>query len=289
MDDVFGDGLLQEMASDIASVRGIVGVTLGGSRARGTHRPDSDVDLGLYRRGTVDLTALQACADRWSLTPAPVTAPGGWGPWVDGGAWLRVALPDRTELPDRTAPTAVPTPVAVDWIHRDLDRVHAQWERAQRGEFAFHEQPGHPLGFLDVAYVGELATSRTLADNHGELAELRRSMSYPPALAEALDAAAWQAGFLIDGAAKTLSRPDLTWLSLCLAKAFALCAHALHARNHVWVTNEKGLVPAAGRLPDAPPEFAERCGAALSGLTNDPAGLASALASAKLLVAEVIG
>ena len=67
-----------------------------------------------------------------------VTAPGAWGPWVDGGAWLRI---DGT---------------AVDWLYRDLDRVRACWRDAQDGRFAFHAQVGHPLGVPDFAYAGEL-------------------------------------------------------------------------------------------------------------------------------------
>ena len=38
-------------------------LVLGGSRARGTHRPDSDHDIGIYYRGDVDLAGLQALAD----------------------------------------------------------------------------------------------------------------------------------------------------------------------------------------------------------------------------------
>jgi predicted nucleotidyltransferase len=32
----------------LRSIEGIVAIALGGSRARGTHTPKSDVDLGLY-------------------------------------------------------------------------------------------------------------------------------------------------------------------------------------------------------------------------------------------------
>jgi predicted nucleotidyltransferase len=37
-----------ELAADLAGLPGVVAVVLGGSRAAGTHRPDSDWDLGLY-------------------------------------------------------------------------------------------------------------------------------------------------------------------------------------------------------------------------------------------------
>ena len=79
----------------------------------------------------VDLAGLQALADRTSPVACDVAGFGGWGPWVEGGAWLTV---DDT---------------AVDWILRDVDRVAAQVARAGRGEFAFHPQLGHPVGFLD--------------------------------------------------------------------------------------------------------------------------------------------
>ncbi|MFT3889855.1 MAG: nucleotidyltransferase domain-containing protein [Arachnia sp.] len=42
---MISDDRLQALAEDLAGVPGVVAVVLGGSRARGTHRPDSDVDL----------------------------------------------------------------------------------------------------------------------------------------------------------------------------------------------------------------------------------------------------
>jgi predicted nucleotidyltransferase len=101
-------------------------VALGGSRARGTHRPDSDIDLGLYVDADVDRAGIARLASGWTGAPVEVAERGGWGPWVDGGAWLTV------------------DGVPVDLIFRDIDRVSEQCARATRGEFAFHTQPGHP-------------------------------------------------------------------------------------------------------------------------------------------------
>lgn len=116
------------MADALASVPGIVAIVLGGSRARRTHHEASDVDLGLYYRAEgLDLDALARASRAFSDTgQVEIVGPGGWGPWVNGGGWL----------------TVNGTPV--DWILRDLDRVHEQADRARRGEFAFHPQPGHP-------------------------------------------------------------------------------------------------------------------------------------------------
>ena len=56
------DARLQHMAGRLVEVSGVVGVLLGGSRARGDHTPDSDTDLGLYYRPPLDLAALRDVA-----------------------------------------------------------------------------------------------------------------------------------------------------------------------------------------------------------------------------------
>lgn len=162
------DGIqLRRMARDLSAVHGVRAVALGGSRARGTHRPDSDVDLGLYYEDDVDREALGQLAARWAGEPIRVAPSGGWGPWMDSGAWLAIEG------------------TAVDWILRDVRRVEEQCERARRGQFAFHPQPGHPLGFLDVSYAGEVATCIPLCDPSGILAGLaERVTPYPDRCAQ---------------------------------------------------------------------------------------------------------
>ncbi|MEU9507520.1 nucleotidyltransferase domain-containing protein [Micromonospora sp. NPDC048170] len=52
-----------DLADRLCAVGGVVAVALGGSRARGEHRPDSDWDLGLYYRGELDVPGLR----RWRV------------------------------------------------------------------------------------------------------------------------------------------------------------------------------------------------------------------------------
>lgn len=40
------DERLLELAQRVAEVHGVVGIVLGGSRARGAHAPDSDTEIG---------------------------------------------------------------------------------------------------------------------------------------------------------------------------------------------------------------------------------------------------
>ncbi|MBD7956707.1 nucleotidyltransferase domain-containing protein [Microbacterium sp. Sa4CUA7] len=254
------------MTDDLGAVPGVRAVALGGSRARGTHRPDSDVDLGVYVDGDVDREALASVAHRWTGEQVTVAPRGGWGPWVDSGAWLVV------------------DGIPVDLILRDVSRVDEQCRRALHGEYAFHVQSGHPLGFLDVAYAGEVATCRPLHDPHGLLAGWRGDLTpYPPALRAAILHGMWQVDFLLDGAVKGAKQADVGYVALCASTAAMLVAHGWHAAAGVWVTNEKGLLPGIARLPVATGDFSARAASALGALGTTPESLVAAIERVRAL------
>ncbi|MFE2032483.1 nucleotidyltransferase domain-containing protein [Streptomyces scopuliridis] len=285
---------IEAMATRLMSVRGVRAVALGGSRARGTHRPDSDWDLGVYYRGEPDVAALAALAAEMTGSPVEVAGPGGWGPWVNGGAWLSV------------------DGAAVDWILRDLDRVERVWAECEEGRFEIGTQPGHPLGFWSPAYAGEVALCRVLADTDGELTALRAAArSYPEALRTALAEAVWEADFSVAAARKAAGTAgngagadsaagtgdesgtgggserggggggDVLYVSLCLSRAFGILVQALLAHHRLWCLNEKGALATAAALPHTPPGFAHRVTAALQGLD------AAAVEAADALVRDV--
>ena len=266
---MIGQEELHALAARLAGVDGVVGVLLGGSRARGEHTPESDVDLGLYYRPPLDVAALGELARQVAGADAAVTEPGDWGPWVDGGGWLTI------------------NHTAVDWLYRDLDRVHAAWADAQAGRYAFHAQVGHPLGVPDFAYPGEVALGVVLADPTGELRDLHeQTQAYPPLLAAALVEGLWEASFLLDNARKAATRRDTTYIAGCLFRLVGLCAHALHGRAGRWLINEKGAIAAAGRLEIAPEGFTAQAHAVLATLGTSPEELTAALDAAATLLAE---
>ena len=259
---------LERIAARLVEVDGVVGVCLGGSRARGTHLPGSDVDLGLYYDRPLDVAALRALAGPGEH----VTEQGEWGPWVDGGAWL----------------TVEGTPI--DWIYRELDRVERVWAGCVAGHTEIGVQPGHPLGFHSHAYVGELVLGVVLADPTGRLASARERMrDYPPALRDRLvGEARWSCQFHLDVAAKGAKRGDAVYVAACLAQVFGTVAHAIHADAGRWLINEKGAIAESDGLPAAPDRFAERVNAALGHLGTTPDELAAAIGTARLLVDEVL-
>lgn len=268
------DARLRNLANRLVEIPGVVAVMLGGSRARGAEQPDSDVDLGLYYRPPLDVSGLRALAGavaevRTGSGSPEVTLPGAWGPWVDGGGWLTI------------------DGMAVDWIYRDLDRVSRSWQQALAGDYNFHFQVGHPLGVPDFAYAGEVALGVVLADQ-GELTALQEQMTtYPPSLARAIVDRLGEATFLLGALPKSALRGDVAFVAGSLFRVVGLCAHAVHARAGRWVISEKGLIEAAGALPDAPVEFAVRAGQILGDLGTQPGDLLQAISSARSLVAEV--
>jgi predicted nucleotidyltransferase len=211
---------LRSLVADLAALPGVVAVVLGGSRASGTQRPDSDWDLGLYYRSSgsrfdpVDVRRLGH--------PGHVSALGEWGPIVHGGAWLTVG-----ELP-------------VDVLFRDLDRVEAWREDAEHGRFEVLAQNGHLVGAPTYGPVGELAVCRPLA---GEVPR----PAFPDVLATtAPDHWEGRASVALLFAHGHARLGDGVTCAGMLASAVVCVAHARLARRREWALNEKRLVRAAG-------------------------------------------
>jgi len=203
----------------LSRVEGVVAVVLGGSRARGTAQPASDVDLGIYydphralNTGALD-RAVASLDDRRST--GLVTARGEWGPWINGGGWLTV------------------NGVAVDLLYRDLSQVTRVIELAREGQFEIARQPGHPFGFLSTIYAGEVAICHELHDPGRRLAELKARLApYPERLRQALAARfLWEASFSIEVARKAVGRADVAYVAAQLFYAVTAAAQALFALN----------------------------------------------------------
>jgi hypothetical protein len=206
------------VAQRSARIPGVVAVTLGGSRARGDHGPDSDWDFGLYYREQLDPEDVVALG--W---PGRVFAPGEWGGGVmNGGAWLQV---DGRR---------------VDLHYRDLDDVEHWLAEAQLGRFKVERLPFYLAGIPTYVVVGELAVAQVL------VGELPRP-EFPAALRHAASSF-WQAAaeLSLDYADSVYARRgDALGCAGSLARAVIEAAHARLAAKGVWVLNEKRIVQQA--------------------------------------------
>jgi hypothetical protein len=198
----------------LASIPGTVAVVLGGSRGLGTHQPGSDWDLGLYYRGTIDLTALAA---RGTVYP-----PGSWGRIMNGGAWLRCGGEK------------------VDVLLRDLEVVEQWTRRAEQGEFEVDSLLGYLAGIPTYSLSAELASCRPL----------RGDILVPPFPSKLVVGAPprWRfcRSFSLDYARVLAKSGSIAGAVGQAAKAVMEEAHAILCERSQWALNEKRLIETAG-------------------------------------------
>ena len=221
---------LDRLAEQLASLPGVEAVALGGSRATGTHRPDSDWDLGLYYRGALEPDAVRALGYEGF-----VSEPGEWGPIMNGGAWLTVD----------GAP--------VDVLYRDLDTIEPWIEDAHAGRFEILTQNGYLAGAPTYVPAGELALCRPI---HGDLPR--------PDFTDALAVEAerrWTGRAQVSLMFAGLHEDSVASTGM-LAHAVLCAAHARLAERREWAINEKRLAERAG-LASLPLDGVDAVSAAL--------------------------
>ena len=208
---------MRELASRLSEIPGVLAVTLGGSRAAGTAREDSDWDFGLYHRGEIDAEDVRKLGFEGT-----VVEPGEWGRIVNGGAWLTVEGQ------------------RVDLLYRDLDVVEHWLSEAEKGRFEIDRVEGHVAGLPTYVLAGELATCEVL---HGELPR----PAFPDALRESAPPR-WRslAAFALELADAHAARGDVVPCVGLLAQAAIAEAHARLAERGEWSLGEKQLARRAG-------------------------------------------
>ncbi|GHD26366.1 DNA polymerase subunit beta [Streptomyces violarus] len=244
---------LDTTADRLAALPAVEAVTLGGSRAQGTERPDSDWDLAVYYRGAFDPADLRALG--WE---GEVSAIGAWGGGVfNGGAWLTI---DGRR---------------VDVHYRDLEVVEHERAQAEAGRFRVEPLMFHLAGIPTYLLVAELAINKVLRG------ALPRPGTYPPALRETAPAHWYGMATATLAYARAGHAPKAapTQVAGAIALAATQTAHAVLAACGEWVTNEKGLVARAG-LRDVDE--------LVRSLTDDPGTLARTITDAETLLARAL-
>ena len=207
------------VAGHLGELPGVEAVTLGGSRAEGTHRPDSDWDFSVYYRGRFDPQALRDIG--W---PGEVSEVGGWSKGVfNGGAWLEVDG-RRTDV-----------------HYRDLDVIDREIAASQEGRFSIEPLLFHLAGIPSYLVLAELSVKLVL---RGKLP----TPEYPAALRRRAREVWWGRADATFGYARQYPARQgrLTQCAGLVAQAASQAAHAVLAARGEWVTNEKTLLTRAG-------------------------------------------
>jgi predicted nucleotidyltransferase len=240
------DPILTRIVPRLAKVPGIVGVVLGGSRARGTANPASDYDIGLYYGPDVPLDTehllkvvrdLVDDADAAAITPV-----GGWGPRIVGGGWL--SIEGRK----------------VDLLYRGVDPVRAVISDCRAGQISMDYQSGHPHGFCSAIWMGEVALCQPLHDPQGLIIELKASTSpYPDKLREALlKKFLPEILFSIENGEIAIARGEQTHIAGCVYRALCCIGQVLFALNRRYLINEKGALAEAAKFSCTIPDLSDR-------------------------------
>jgi len=213
--------IVSDVVGRLAETPGVVAVVLGGSRATGTARQDSDWDLGLYYRDDLDLSPLRALGE--------VHPPGSWGRLMNGGAWLTT---DGTR---------------VDVLLRDLTAVERWTDEARHGRFEVDGLLGYLAGMPTYTLTAEVASSVVLRGG------LDLSSDFPRALAESAPGR-WRFSrdFSLAHARRAAALGNEPVAYGQLARAMVEEAHARHCADGRWVLNEKRIFAGTG-LPESLP------------------------------------
>jgi hypothetical protein len=209
---------ISRLVAALGALPGVEAVALGGSRATGHHRADSDWDLGVYYRGRLDAGGVRALG-----LPGEVTEPGAWAGFMNGGAFLSV---DGAK---------------VDVMYRDLDEVDHWAAEAGAGRWELRRCPGYLAGMASYVLLGEAELGRVLDG------ELRRPGPFPEALREAAPPRwRWERDFALMYASMHRGRADDVAASGAVAVAAVAEAYARLAERGEWALNDKGLLARAG-------------------------------------------
>jgi len=266
--------LLQQLVDHLKPVHGLRAIVLGGSYASGTPRPDSDIDIGLYydENQPLDICHVRSIASRINDAPQPtVTDLGGWGTWVNGGAWLTIGG-QRVDLLYRN----------IDFVSTTIDDCNAGHIRSD-----YWQQPAY--GFHSFMYCTETAICRPLYDPDHVIERLKAKVAhYSPHLRQAiLKNFLWSARFTLDNTSKPASRGEIYIVTGCLARAIHCLVQVLYAINETYYLSEKKLAADLCSFSLQPENFFERISTLLGATGTTSAQLQESLAQTEALYNEL--
>jgi hypothetical protein len=238
--------LIRNIAESLQTISGVEAIVLGGSFARSTARPDSDLDIGIYyfEDQPLDIDSIRKRAKKISLPDKPPTVTGlyEWGPWVNGGAWI------HTENGK------------VDFLYRNVDQLRRTIADSQNGisHHDFHQQP--TFGFTSLIYLAETTCCIPLFDKSNLLPELKSSVAvYPKKLqSKVIRDSLWSAEFTLVHANGFAERGDVFNTAGCLGKVAFYFVQILFALNEQYYFGDKGALDAIDQFSKRPETFRTR-------------------------------
>ena len=237
--------IIQSVTEKLSSLSYIEGIVLGGSRARGTHTEDSDIDIGIYYNSeSFDINTINQFATKLDDEHRNnlVVPPGAWGDWINGGGWLVI------------------NGYHVDLILRDIKRVEQIMKDTEHGIVTANYQTGHPHGYISAMYRGELAISKILYAKNESLCELKKQAeTYPNALQKSLvNFFMFEAGFSLMFVKANSGTDDKYYIAGHVFRIVSCLNQVLFACNNAYCINEKKAIKLLETFEHKPEKYTEK-------------------------------
>lgn len=238
--------IINKVGNELAGIPGIVGVVLGGSRARGTNHSTSDIDIGIYYDTSVgfDVEEVSKIATKLDDDHREnlVTSLGEWGAWINGGGWIVVQG------------------YHVDLIFRDIKRVSQVIDDCLEGKVSTHYHTGHPHAYLNVMYMGEISISKVLFEQKSHISNLKaKTKPYPKPLKDALIGYfMFEASFSLMFAKDNVDKDDVSYVMGHCFRTISCLNQVLFALNEEYCINEKKAVRMIENFNKKPKDYKAR-------------------------------
>lgn len=269
------ENIINNIKNELIGVPGVVGVVLGGSRARGTHNDDSDIDIGVYydKNKGFNINDIENAAIILNDEKKDqlISNIGDWGEWINGGGWLII------------------DGYHVDIIFRDIHKVKKVINESLTGNVSIHYQTGHPHGYLNIMYAGELAVSNILLDTEGTLKKLKRQINtYPEKMKESIiQYFLFEASFSLTFMEDNINKQDVFYVMGHCFRSIACLNQVIFAKNNEYSINEKKAVYMIDQFSKKPNNYKKRVEAIVTFISNNPEKLKKATEDLKMLIEEV--
>lgn len=249
--------ILNKVSEELKNVPGVVGVVLGGSRARGTHHATSDIDIGIYYDESKGFKVSEIGSIATKLDDEHreniVTSLGEWGSWINGGGWLVVQG------------------YHVDFIFRDIKRVSQVIDDCLIGKVSSNYHAGHPHAYLNVMYMGEIAICEILVDPTNKISELKyNTMPYPKALKDAIIGYhIFEASFSLMFAKDNVGKDDISYVCGHCFRSISCLNQVIFALNEEYCINEKKAVRMIDGFNIKPQDYKKKIDKIISLISSD--------------------
>lgn len=239
--------VLDDVTEELKNIDNIKAIVLGGSYATGMATDSSDLDIGVYyfEEEPFDIEAIKLIAEKYANVDKPtVTGFYEWGPWVNGGAWIKTAKGK------------------VDILYKNIDQITSIIEKAKKGlwENNFEQQP--PYGFSSLIFLAETKYCIPLHDPQGIIQSLKSMvLSYPEILKQTvIQQSLWSAEFTIWHADSFAIKGDVYNTMGCLTRAVKNIVTTLFSINELYPIGDKRAIEIIEQSKIKPAHFSERIG-----------------------------